>query len=129
MKCTKCGKDVKDSLMFCPVCGNELSANRGKETDYFIKCPVCGKEYLYTMNHCIECGYTTKSYKAQFLKLGHDLENYHSTQKNIPKCPTCQSTNIKKISATSKATNAMLVGLFGNKRKKQFHCNNCGYEW
>lgn len=46
-----------------------------------------------------------------------------------PKCPTCQSTNIKKISATSKATNAALFGLFGNKRKKQFHCNNCGYEW
>lgn len=50
-------------------------------------------------------------------------------QQNIPKCPTCQSTNIKKISATSKATNAMLFGLFGNKRKKQFHCNSCGYEW
>ena len=65
------------------------------------------------------------------------LNNKKSTQKidsrethqNIPKCPTCQSTNIKKISATSKATNAVLFGLFGNKRKKQFHCNNCGYEW
>ena len=46
-----------------------------------------------------------------------------------PHCPTCQSTNIKKISATSKAVNAGLFGLLGNKRKKQFHCNNCGYEW
>lgn len=50
-------------------------------------------------------------------------------KQNIPKCPTCQSTNIKKISTTSKATNAALFGLFSNKRKKQFHCNNCGYEW
>lgn len=48
---------------------------------------------------------------------------------NQPKCPTCGSTNIKKITATQKASNAVLFGLFGNKRKKQFHCNNCGYEW
>lgn len=52
-----------------------------------------------------------------------------SNNKNVPKCPTCQSTNIKKITATSKATNAVLFGLFGNKRSKQFHCNSCGYEW
>lgn len=48
---------------------------------------------------------------------------------NIPKCPTCGSTNLKKISTTSKAINTGLFGLLGNKRKMQFHCNNCGYEW
>lgn len=48
---------------------------------------------------------------------------------NTPHCPTCNSTNIHKISVTSKAINAGLFGLLGNKRKKQFHCNNCGYEW
>lgn len=48
---------------------------------------------------------------------------------NQPKCPTCGSTDLKKITATQKASNAVLFGLFGNKRKKQFHCNNCGYEW
>ena len=63
--------------------------------------------------------------EREIAKSNHVTQN----QQNIPKCPTCQSTNIKKISATSKATNAALFGLFGNKRKKQFHCNNCGYEW
>ncbi len=48
---------------------------------------------------------------------------------NKPKCPTCNSTNLKKISATSKAVNTAVFGLFGTKRFKQFHCNNCGYEW
>ena len=50
-------------------------------------------------------------------------------QKSLPKCPTCNSTNIYKISTVSKALNAGMFGLLGNKRKKQFHCNNCGYEW
>ncbi len=48
---------------------------------------------------------------------------------NKPKCPTCQSQSLKKISATSKAVNTAVWGIFGTKRHKTFHCNNCGYEW
>ena len=48
---------------------------------------------------------------------------------NKPKCPTCSSTNLKKISTTSKVVNTAVFGLFGTKRFKRFHCNNCGYEW
>lgn len=48
---------------------------------------------------------------------------------NKPKCPTCSSTNLKKISTTSKVVNTAVFGLFGTRRFKQFHCNNCGYEW
>lgn len=51
------------------------------------------------------------------------------TENNIPKCPTCQSTNLKKITVTSKAINTTMFGIFGTKRHKTFHCNNCGYEW
>ncbi|MDE6128733.1 MAG: hypothetical protein K2G16_06025 [Lachnospiraceae bacterium] len=50
-------------------------------------------------------------------------------QQNKPKCPTCQSTNLKKISTTSKVVNTAVFGIFGTKRHKTFHCNNCGYEW
>lgn len=48
---------------------------------------------------------------------------------NKPKCPTCQSLNLKKISTTSKVINTAMFGLLGTKRHKTFHCNNCGYEW
>lgn len=47
---------------------------------------------------------------------------------NIPKCPTCQATNNKRISGTSKAVSVAMWGLLSQKIKKQFHCNNCGYE-
>lgn len=57
------------------------------------------------------------------------LENDKVKQANVPKCPTCQSTNLKKITVTSKAMNTAIFGLFGTKRHKTFHCNNCGYEW
>lgn len=51
------------------------------------------------------------------------------TVNNIPKCITCGSANIKRISATSKVANTVAFGLLGTKRNKTFHCNNCGYEW
>lgn len=46
-----------------------------------------------------------------------------------PHCPTCNSTNIKKISGLSKAGSVALFGLFSQKVKKQWHCNSCGSEW
>lgn len=49
--------------------------------------------------------------------------------RNVPKCPTCQSANLRKIATTSKVANTALFGIFGTKRHKTFHCNNCGYEW
>lgn len=46
---------------------------------------------------------------------------------DVPRCPTCNSTNVKKISATSKVP--VLWKIISRKKKKTFHCNNCGYEW
>ena len=50
-------------------------------------------------------------------------------QANLPRCPTCSSTNLRKVSTTSKVVNTALFGILGTKRHKTFHCNNCGYEW
>ena len=48
---------------------------------------------------------------------------------NKPKCPTCGSTNVSKISATVKVADTVMFGIFGQKRKHQFKCLNCRYEW
>lgn len=51
------------------------------------------------------------------------------TQQNTPKCPTCGSTNIRKISSTKKVAGAIGFGLFSKSAKSQFECKNCGYKW
>ena len=48
---------------------------------------------------------------------------------NLPKCPTCNSTNIKKISAVSKAGGMFMFGIFSKTAKSQFQCEDCGYKW
>lgn len=48
----------------------------------------------------------------------------------IPRCPVCQSTNLKKISAGSKALAAITVGNFAIPYvAKTFDCKNCGYKF
>lgn len=49
--------------------------------------------------------------------------------KTQPKCPTCGSVNVVKISATSKVAGAALFGLFSKTARSQFKCNDCGYKW
>ena len=51
------------------------------------------------------------------------------TQQAVPRCPTCQSTNIQKISLTSKAVGGYMFGIFSSNVRNTFKCNNCGYRW
>lgn len=59
------------------------------------------------------------------------IKQQEFNNQNLPKCPTCGSTNIRHISSTERGFNAVMFGFFGNKRKCQFEClnPNCRYRW
>lgn len=71
----------------------------------------------------VEYNLKMSQFKTQVNQQSQQQEN------NTPKCPTCSSTNIRLISATSKISNTVMFGLLGTKRHKTYHCNNCKYEW
>ena len=48
---------------------------------------------------------------------------------HLPKCPTCGSTNVHKMTLGDKAGSILMLGIFSRKIGKQFKCDNCGYEW
>lgn len=48
---------------------------------------------------------------------------------NRPKCPTCGSTNIEKISIGKKAKGSFLFGVFSSDVRNTMCCNSCGYKW
>ena len=48
---------------------------------------------------------------------------------NKPKCPTCSSTNVKKIGTGERAVSVAMLGIFSKKINKSFKCKNCGYTW
>jgi len=48
---------------------------------------------------------------------------------NKPKCPTCSSYNVNKISGLESSTSIVMWGIFSKKINKTFKCENCGYTW
>lgn len=48
---------------------------------------------------------------------------------NVPKCPTCGSTKIQKISGTKRWVTTGLFGLASSNVGKTMECKNCGYKW
>lgn len=75
-----------------------------------------------------------EDYSNEISECQNSIRDYQNRKQmeelnNKPKCPTCNSTNLRKISTVSKAANTALFGMLGTKRYRQFHCNNCGYEW
>ncbi|HKZ45840.1 MAG TPA: hypothetical protein VJ202_00470 [Thermodesulfobacteriota bacterium] len=47
-----------------------------------------------------------------------------------PKCPTCGSPDVERITAANKVKNAALWGVFAlGHLSKTFKCNNCGQKW
>lgn len=57
------------------------------------------------------------------------MEKQQAQRANVPKCPTCGSTNVEKISTAKKAFGFAMVGLFSSNLGKTMHCRNCGYKW
>lgn len=54
---------------------------------------------------------------------------YQWEESNAPHCPTCGSSNVHKISLTSKAVGGAMFGLFSSDIRKSYKCDNCGYKW
>lgn len=59
----------------------------------------------------------------------YNIEGIKYSLDSLPKCPTCGSTNIEKISVSKKFTSGILFGLFSSNNGKTFHCKSCGYKW
>lgn len=102
----------------CPDCNCLEGTLEENKNLIAVRCKHCGKQVIVLEKH------TTNDLRTEALK-----QKMNNISDSTPKCPTCGSTNIKKISSTAKVTNTVLFGIFGNKRKKQFHCESCGYEW
>lgn len=111
---------MDNEILFCPICHAEVYQN---ET----KCHMCG---MSLKDDGSEHWKSVKN-KADQIHVKEKEQQLKSQNKQayIPKCPTCGSPDIVRISSMTKATNVALFGLLGNRRKKTFHCNNCKYEW
>ena len=158
-ECNQCGYplssnlEAEDYIYICPKCAmiyssDELNANK--------KCRFCNIKTIITketMNDFInnmdnEDDYDiilSKKYggnqfseyayrhRLSLIKQENKNQSTHQHQSiqqpSTPHCPTCNSTNIKRISAASKAVGVGLFGIFSKTARSQFECKDCGYKW
>lgn len=149
IKCPECNKDISSEAEKCIYCGYPLNK---KSTDKNIS-KINGTNFDLSEELFEAVSTETPVVLIKKLKERYSLDfdgahqlykimretkqvppafnsgNEAVVQQNVPKCPTCSSTDITRISTTAKVTNAVMFGLLGNKRKKTFHCNSCKYEW
>ena len=52
-----------------------------------------------------------------------------TSKMNIPRCPTCKSTNIKPISGGLRWLSVEFFGLSSSNIGKTYVCKDCGYKW
>lgn len=113
--CNKCGKvlNIDDISKFNIIKSDYCIASNNID----IRCDSCGEK----------CNTGLIEYKKHVMIKTSTQKN--SSMPNIPKCPTCQSTNIEKISVGKKTVGGFMFGLFSSDVRNTMHCKNCGYKW
>lgn len=152
INCPECNKEISDKCTICIHCGFPISSNTIKQGticlingspfdlsfflsqskpdafEKFIEITDCAVyEAKKITDEIFSTGQIPKTISLETMKT---VVSQPSTRQHfIPKCPTCQSTNIRKIDGVERGASIAMFGLFSKKINKTFKCNNCGYTW
>ncbi|MEY8339465.1 zinc-ribbon domain-containing protein [Lachnospiraceae bacterium 62-35] len=140
IKCPECGREVSDKADKCIHCGYPLKVksiinNQEYDLSYELELVLDGKniEAIKSVREKIGLGLADgKSiidYMSQHNKCPIVMNFNKQQENNLPKCPTCGSTDIEKISLTKKAFGGAMFGIFSSDIRNSMHCRNCGAKW
>lgn len=143
--CRKCGRIVQEennkSEQKCDYCNNLIlpipDEFLGGKSKLFIKKELKDQfinEYIksspefdqYLFEHREEDMFNKRMSDRAKLAYGASILEEKS---RVPKCPTCGSTNIQKISGTKRWLSTGLFGIASSDVGKTMVCKNCGYKW
>lgn len=139
-------------LCYCKKCGRIVQEQYNKQTQ---KCDYCNnelnyvpKQFLIGQRGVIFNDDLKEQFINEYIKSSPEFDQYRfdhrdqdmfeqrmayraaiSKQSNTPKCPTCGSTNIQKISGTKRWLSAGLFGLASSDVGKSMVCKSCGFKW
>lgn len=123
---------------YCPYCGNV------QEYESLENCLLCNTTMVTTDIPYDFMEWTTneeevknKIYKKYGVKYKkeydpHALEKLAQAKEKgeyIPRCPTCQSPDVEKLSTATKIVSTGFFGLGSKTVGKTYKCKNCGYYW
>ncbi len=115
----------------CPYCKNEIKEINITYEEYDTITSISKDiNFLEKMIQLKNEDIVEYQLKLNQFKASVDVQSQvKKEESNKPKCPTCGSTKLTKVSTMSKAGSVFMFGLFSQKVKKTWHCENCKYEW
>ena len=135
--CPKCNGKYFDDDEYCSECNIKLIDNKEynkilAELDLMSNEEREKHKYSSRYRDALKYRYGYGDLSGQSHVLASGLSSQQHTQdkqQNIPKCPTCGSTNVHPISAGKKAVGFLTVGVFSKNFGKSYECENCKYRW
>ena len=150
MYCKKCGRMVQRAKI-CDICGSVTyqvpTQYLMKDVDFLIdskledqfieECVKSSPEfdgYLFNNRDRIKAQKSAEYERdmaiGDAIRQGADVKTaFRNGGKNMPKCPTCGSLNVRHISGGKRVASVGFFGIFSKKINKTFKCENCGYTW
>lgn len=120
--------------LICPFCNNKLIDTNFPHDDFKLigQATDWDRRVLDLMMELHEkdpIEYQLKLNQFKLQQKQSDAINKQEMVSSRPHCPTCGSTNIKKITGTERAASVIGLGIFSKKINKSFKCKHCGYTW
>ncbi len=103
----------------CTVKINPISIEESKNYRHYVEPEIAPTVEVYAPSD-------TDSGKGM---TSHQGSPQAGDSENIPRCPTCGSTDIQKIGAVDGVVSTQFWGVSSKKIAKTYKCNNCGYMW
>ena len=100
------------------------------EQIHLIDCPACGHKVSNYARACPNCGHPIADMpQAAASSNPTPTPAIPTPQPTTPRCPTCGSTDIKKLDSLDRTVSTAVWGIASGKIGKQFKCRHCGYMW
>lgn len=150
MYCKKCGRVVQRAKI-CDICGSityqvpnkylmkdiDILIDSKLEDQFMEECIKSSPEFdeeLFNNRDKIKAQKSAEYERdmaiGDAIRQGADVKTaFRNGGQNMPKCPTCGSTNIRKMSGVERGASIWAFGIFSKKINKTFKCGNCGYTW
>lgn len=150
MYCKKCGRVVQDASI-CDICGTntykvpekywldglDFLISDDSEKILIEECikssPEFDEELFNSRDEILarkNAEYEQKMAIGDAIRNGADVKTaFRNGGQNMPKCPTCGSLKVEKISTGKKVFGGAMFGLFSSDVRNTMHCKNCGYKW
>ena len=132
MYCTNCHKylpwseDFRHNCCFCHDKNSVIDLHITTKESLVLLDISKDEEFLFAMDKLKQDDIVEFNLKmAQFRQTISQEQPSNTT----PKCPTCGSTNIKKISATKRWASTGILGIASSDMGKTMQCNDCGNKW